>query len=121
MKALVCRVLGDPTKPASEGGVLAVEDTAPAPSSSLSSVPSAGVRVKVAAAAVNFADMLMVQGQYQEKPNLPFVPGGEFSGLVTEVGVAVDPKHFWVGQRVAGMVGGEGERRSVFHTLNPRP
>lgn len=43
------------------------------------------VKVKVAAAGVNFFDSLMIAGKYQIKPPLPFVPGGEFSGVVTEV------------------------------------
>ena len=38
------------------------------------------------AAALNFADALQVQGQYQEKPKLPFIPGSEVSGKVIEVG-----------------------------------
>ena len=44
------------------------------------------VRIKVAAAALNFADALQLQGLYQEKPKLPFVPGSEVSGRVVEVG-----------------------------------
>ncbi len=60
------------------------------------------VLVKVEAAAVNFADSLVVAGQYQVKPELPFALGSEVAGLVEEVsgveGVAV-------GDRVAGFVG----------------
>lgn len=33
------------------------------------------VRIKVCAAGVNFGDLLMIQGAYQEKPPLPFVAG----------------------------------------------
>jgi NADPH:quinone reductase len=40
--------------------------------------------VEVQAAAVNFADVLIVAGQYQLKPELPFVPGIEFAGTVSE-------------------------------------
>jgi NADPH:quinone reductase len=43
------------------------------------------VRVRVTAAGVNFVDALLVQGLYQIKPPLPFVPGGESVGVVTEV------------------------------------
>ena len=44
---------------------------------------SAGeVRVKIGAAAVGFVDGLKVQGLYQTKDPLPFVPGTEFSGVV---------------------------------------
>jgi NADPH2:quinone reductase len=44
------------------------------------------VRVQVTAAGVNFVDALLAQGLYQIKPPLPFVPGGESVGVVTELG-----------------------------------
>jgi NADPH2:quinone reductase len=44
------------------------------------------VRVHVAAAGLNYVDGLFVQGLYQIKPPLPFVPGSELSGTVVEVG-----------------------------------
>ena len=44
------------------------------------------VRIKVVAAALNFADALQLQGLYQEKPKLPFIPGSEVSGRIIEVG-----------------------------------
>lgn len=47
---------------------------------------SVQVRIKVVAAAVNFADALQLQGLYQEKPKLPFVPGSEVSGRIIEIG-----------------------------------
>src|SRR5882757_2086614 len=47
------------------------------------------VRVRVTAAGVNFVDALLAQGQYQIKPPLPFVPGGESVGVVIEVGDGV--------------------------------
>jgi NADPH2:quinone reductase len=47
------------------------------------------VRVRVTAAGVNFVDALLVQGQYQIKPPLPYVPGGESVGVVTEVAEGV--------------------------------
>ena len=40
------------------------------------------VRVKIGAAAVGFVDGLKVQGLYQTKDPLPFVPGTEFAGVV---------------------------------------
>ena len=43
------------------------------------------VRVKVGAAAVGFVDGLKVQGLYQTKDPLPFVPGTEFAGVVDAV------------------------------------
>ena len=39
-----------------------------------------GVRIRVRAAGVNFADTLMIRGEYQEKPSFPFAPGLEESG-----------------------------------------
>ena len=42
------------------------------------------VRIAVRAAALNFADLLMVVGKYQEKPELPFVPGMEAAGEVLD-------------------------------------
>ena len=56
-----------------------------------SSAPLAAgqVRVRVTAAGVNFVDALLVQGLYQIKPPLPFVPGGETVGIVTELGEGV--------------------------------
>lgn len=47
------------------------------------------VRVRVAAAALNFLDTLMIQGKYQVKPAFPFTPGVEFSGVVDAVGDGV--------------------------------
>lgn len=58
----------------------------------------ADVRIEVKAAGVNFVDGLFVQGLYQVKPPLPFVPGGEIAGAVTEVGAEVTD--LAVGQRV---------------------
>ena len=58
----------------------------------------ADVRIEVKAAGVNFVDGLFVQGLYQVKPPLPFVPGGEIAGVVTEVGAEVSD--LAVGQRV---------------------
>src|SRR5258708_6230850 len=40
------------------------------------------VRIAVRASAINYFDALMVAGQYQVKPDLPFVPGTEISGVV---------------------------------------
>lgn len=47
------------------------------------------VRIRVAAAGVNFADTLFIAGKYQEKVAPPLVPGMELAGTVTEVGGAV--------------------------------
>ena len=58
------------------------------------------VRVAVHAVGVNFADLLIVQGKYQEKPPLPFSPGFEIAGVVTELGPGVDGVK--LGDRVLG-------------------
>lgn len=50
------------------------------------------VLVKVEAAAVNFFDVLQVQGKYQHKPPFPFSPGGEIAGVVESVGEGVSLK-----------------------------
>ena len=57
------------------------------------------VRVKVAAASLNFPDLLVVEGKYQFKPDLPFVPGSEFSGTVDALGPGV--QGLKLGDRVA--------------------
>ncbi len=80
------------------------------------------VRIDVTAAGVNFVDGLIVQGLYQVKPRLPFVPGGEIAGTVSEVGS--DVAGFAVGDRVfvsSGLAGGFAteavvDARSVLHT-----
>jgi len=56
------------------------------------------MRIGVRAAGCNFSDLLMLKGEYQVKPPLPFVPGGEVAGVVTELGSEV--RGFAVGDRV---------------------
>ena len=78
--------------------------------------PTAGagqVVVGIRACGVNFADTLMVQGKYQEKPPLPFIPGAEIAGDVLAVGEGVT--HLRVGQRVAALceIGGFAEQVAV--------
>ena len=59
--------------------------------------------VRVAAVGLNFADLLMLQGKYQVRPPLPFVPGMEFSGIVEALGPgATGPAP---GSRVLGVCG----------------
>lgn len=47
------------------------------------------VRVSLRAAAVNFFDMLLVQGKYQARPPFPFTPGAEAAGVVDSLGPGV--------------------------------
>jgi NADPH2:quinone reductase len=59
--------------------------------------------VSVRACGVNFVDALFVQGLYQIKPSLPFVPGSELAGEIVEVG---DDVTGWVvGDRVLASIG----------------
>ncbi|MDQ1918783.1 NADPH:quinone oxidoreductase family protein [Massilia pseudoviolaceinigra] len=76
MKAVVCKAWGLPDS-------LVVEQVA---------APVAGpgqVLLDVKAAGVNFPDVLIIQGKYQFKPELPFTPGSELSGVVSALGQGV--------------------------------
>ncbi|HWV96231.1 MAG TPA: NADPH:quinone oxidoreductase family protein [Xanthobacteraceae bacterium] len=84
-RAVVCRELGPPE-------VLRVETVCATP------LAPGKVRVAVRAAGLNFPDILMVAGQYQFKPDLPFIPGMEAAGDVIEIGS--DVRGISVGERV---------------------
>ena len=58
------------------------------------------VLVRIHAASVNFADVLMASGRYQVKPPLPFIMGSEFAGEVVAVGEGV--RTLKSGDRVMG-------------------
>lgn len=58
--------------------------------------------IRVTAAGLNFADLLIIKGEYQEKPALPFAPGLEIAGTIERLGA--DVKGFTVGQRVMATV-----------------
>jgi NADPH2:quinone reductase len=89
MRALLCRELGGIDS--RELGELAIGEPGPGE-----------VLIKVAAAGLNFADLLMIKGQYQEKPGLPFAPGMEIAGRIEKVGPGV--AEFQPGQRVMATV-----------------
>ena len=93
MKAVLCKQLGLPD-------TLVVEDV-PA----LKAGPGEAV-VSVKAAGVNLPDVLIIQGKYQFKAELPFSPGGEVAGVIKEVGEGV--QGFKPGDRViaGGTYGG---------------
>jgi len=61
-----------------------------------------GVKIKVKAAGVSFATSLFVQGKYQVRPDLPFIPGTEIAGEIMEVGESA--KRFKKGQRVCAVI-----------------
>lgn len=90
VKQLLCKAYGPPES-------LVLEDVAPAP------LGRGEVRVRLHAAGVNFPDVLIIQGKYQFKPEMPFAPGGEAAGVITEVGEKV--AGFAVGDRVIVMTG----------------
>ena len=89
MRAVVCREWGPIDS-------LALADV-PAP------VPGPGeVLITVKATAVNYADALLVAGQYQTKPKLPFSPGLETAGIVAACGDGVT--RFKPGDRVMAIL-----------------
>ncbi|GET03306.1 NAD(P)-binding protein [Rhizophagus clarus] len=63
------------------------------------------VLVEIKAAALNFFDILQVQGKYQEKPPFPFIPGAEFSGIIIKTGEKCK-KSFKPGDKVFGSANG---------------
>ncbi|WP_343732447.1 NADPH:quinone oxidoreductase family protein [Duganella sp.] len=97
MKAVVCETWGAPD-------TLTVQDL-PDPR------PGPGqVVIDVRAAGVNFPDVLIVQGKYQFKPELPFVPGSEVAGVIQSTGS--DVTTFQPGDQVIAFVptGGFGQQ-----------
>jgi NADPH2:quinone reductase len=84
-KAVVCRELGPPER-------LRLETFAASP------LKPGEVRVAIHAAGINFPDILMAAGEYQLKPELPFTPGAEAAGEVTEIAEGV--AGFAAGDRV---------------------
>ena len=72
------------------------------------------VLVRIEAASLNFPDLLIVQNKYQMKPDLPFVPGSEYAGVIEAVGEGVTDLK--VGQSVACLSGTGG---FGTHTLAP--
>lgn len=94
MRAVICHTFGPLEQ-------LVVEDREPGPCG------SGEVRIAVSAAGVNFVDALIAQGLYQLRPPLPYVPGSEVAGTVTELGKGVG--HVSIGDRVlatGGLMGG---------------
>ena len=73
VKAIVCKEYGPPEN-------LLVEDI------QLPHLEPNQVRIAVKACGVNFPDFLIIAGNYQVKPPLPFTPGAELSGEIIETG-----------------------------------
>jgi NADPH:quinone reductase len=70
-------------------------------------LPAAGeALVRIAACGLNFADLLMQSGSYQDTPALPFTPGMEFAGTLEALGP--DTAGPALGSRVAAFAGQGG-------------
>ena len=69
------------------------------------------VRIRLRASAINYFDSLMIAGQYQTKPDLPFVPGSEISGVVIN---APAGSGFQPGDRVMALVDNVGLTRGGY-------
>jgi NADPH:quinone reductase len=69
------------------------------------------VVISVAACGVNFPDVLIIQNKYQFKPQLPFSPGGEVAGIISEIGHEVEG--LAVGQSVLALCGWGGFAEQV--------
>jgi NADPH2:quinone reductase len=100
MKAILCREYGPPS-------ALRVESVPE---------PHAGpgqLLLRVEACGVNFPDTLIIEGKYQQKPPMPFIPGGEVCGVVTALGEGVSGPA--PGTRVAAVIthGGFAEAVAV--------
>jgi NADPH:quinone reductase len=103
MKAITCKSFGLPNS-------LVYEDV-------LSPLPQPDeVLINVRACGVNFPDLLIIQNKYQFKPNLPFSPGGEVSGIIESVGEKV--KHLKAGDRVVALCGWGGFAEQVVVKAN---
>ena len=101
MKALQITELSGPRS------ALAVAEL-PEPEASHPMTPGSGVLIDVHAAGVAFPEVLQTRGQYQHKPDLPFVPGSDIAGVVRS---APDDSGLSEGDRVAAscMLGGFAE------------
>ena len=87
MKALVCDAFG-PLEPLSYRDF---PDPVPGPGE---------IVIEVKAIGINFADSLVVEGRYQVKPSVPFIPGSEVGGNVKALGEDVEVLK--IGDRVFG-------------------
>lgn len=97
MKALLCTHYGTPD----DLEIADIAEPKPGPGEAV---------VRVAAAALNFFDTLIIAGKYQFKPEMPFSPAAEFAGTVEKLGDGVTSVR--VGDRVLGyMVAGAARER----------
>jgi NADPH2:quinone reductase len=74
------------------------------------------VRLRIRACGLNFADLLMISGTYQERPTLPVTLGMELAGTIEALGDGVDG--FQIGDRVAVFAGQGGLAESGCFAAN---
>ncbi len=98
MKALLCTRYGTPD----DLELADIADPKPGPGEAV---------VRVAAAALNFFDTLIIAGKYQYKPEMPFSPAAEFAGTVESVGAGVTS--LAAGDRVLGYSGYGAARERI--------
>ena len=99
MKAALCKTLSGPA------GLEITDLPVPQPK-------SGQARVAVTAVGLNFADTLITRGKYQYKPELPFAPGAEISGVIEHI--EGDALGLRPGQRVMAYVGWGGAAEQVI-------
>ena len=73
MKAVLCKAFGPPES------LVLEQITAPVPARN-------EVLINIHSSALNFPDVLMLEGKYQSQPPFPFSPGGEISGTIAATG-----------------------------------
>ncbi len=96
MKAILCKNYGQPKSLVFE------EVQKPTPNKNQ-------VLIKTSGCSINFPDTLIIQGKYQFKPDLPFIPGSNVSGTIVETGK--NNSQFKIGDPVMGitLIGGLSE------------
>ncbi|MDO9192852.1 MAG: NADPH:quinone oxidoreductase family protein [Undibacterium sp.] len=103
MKAVLCKAWGLPD-------TLVIEEMPDL-------IPGPGqVAIDVKAAGVNFPDVLIIQNKYQFKPELPFTPGSELSGVIRAVGDAVG--NVKIGDKVIAFIGHGAFAQQVLAPAN---
>jgi len=98
VRAVLCKEFGPP-------GSLVMEDVAEP------ELDRGQVRIAIRACGVNFPDLLMIAGKYQQQPPMPFSPGAELAGDVIEI--ASDVADIEQGQRVIAVTGFGGMAEQI--------
>jgi NADPH:quinone reductase len=96
------------------GGIeaLVYEETAPP------AIDAGTIRIAVNAAGVSFANLLFIAGKHQNRPSIPFVPGTEIAGIVSEIAPDVTTT-LKIGDRVcAGLPSGGFAEEAIVDATN---